>query len=350
MSHSDKTEAATPKRRRDARRKGQVARSAELPQALSLVAIVMVLPSVVGRLGHALATDWQLSAATAATGDTGGATGLLGRAFRDTLLALAPLVGVIMLAGVLASVLLSGEKPNPYLLKPRFDRINPKNGLKRLFSKQTLWELAKTAAKLALVALVAVGAWQAGLARLMAGPGGLDRSVATVSASISAMVRRVALLGLLVGTADAVVAVRRHRSGLRMTKQEVKEEYKQTEGNPHAKAAIRGRQAKLSRLRMMAAVAGADVVVTNPTHLAVALAYEPGSAAPTVVAKGADRMAARIREEAAKHGVPVLENRPVARALYQQVEIGEAIPVALYRAVAEILALVYRTAARRRAA
>jgi len=114
------------------------------------------------------------------------------------------------------------------------------------------------------------------------------------------------MLALLVGTADAVVAQRRHRSSLRMTKQEVKEEHKQSEGNPHAKAAIRGRQAKLSRMRMMAAVAGADVVVTNPTHLAVALAYPPGSADPTVVAKCADRMAARIRESSDKHGVPVM--------------------------------------------
>ena len=135
-----------------------------------------------------------------------------------------------------------------------------------------------------------------------------------------------------------------------MTKQEVKDEMKQTEGNPHAKAAIRGRQAKLSRSRMMAAVAGADVVLTNPTHLAIALAYEAGSAAPTVVAKGADRMAERIRAEATKHGVPILENKPLARALFGAVEIGDAIPVAFYRAVAEILALVYRTRARRSAA
>ena len=346
MSRSDRTEPATAKRKRDARRKGQVARSAELPQAFSLLAIVMVLPTVVPRLGHTLATDWQQAAATAASGDTGRATSFLGHAFADTFVALLPLVGAVMLAGVVASMMMSGGRPNPALLKPRFDKVNPKKGFKRLCSKQTLWELAKTAAKLALVALVAVGAWQAGLARLMAGHGSLDSSVTTVADAVSGMVRRVALLALIVGTADAVVAHRRHRSSLRMTKQEVREEFKQTEGNPHMKAAIRGRQAKLSRLRMMAAVAGADVVVTNPTHLAIALAYEPGAAAPTVVAKGADRMAARIREEAARHGVPVLENKPLARALYKAVEIGDAIPVAFYRAVAEILALVYRTKAR----
>ena len=349
MSNSDKTEAATPKRKRDARRKGQVARSAELPQALSLLAIVMVLPTVMSRLGNVLATDWQLSASVAATGDTGRATGLLGHALTNAFMALLPLLGAVALAGVLGSVVLSGGKPNPYLLKPRFDKINPKAGIKRLCSKQTIWELIKTSAKLALVALVSVGAWQTGLARLMASHGSLDGTIDSLGASIGALVRRAALLALVVGVVDAVVAARRHRSSLRMTKQEVKEEYKQTEGNPHMKAAIRGRQAKMSRLRMMAAVAGADVVVTNPTHLAVALAYQAGSAAPTVVAKGADRMAARIREEAARHGIPVMENKPVARALYKSVEIGEAIPAALYRAVAEILALVYRTRARRAA-
>src|SRR5205823_10325575 len=164
------------------------------------------------RLGRTLATDWQLSAATAATGDTGRATGLRGRALSDTCVALAPLVGVVMLAGVLASVMMSGGRPNPYLLKPRFDKINPKSGLKRLFSKQTLWELLKTTVKMCLVALVAVGAWQAGLAHLMAGHGSVDSSVAIVADSISGMVRRAAMLALLVGTADAVVAQRRHRA------------------------------------------------------------------------------------------------------------------------------------------
>lgn len=349
MSKSDRTEQATPKRRRDARRKGQVARSAELPQALSLLAIVVILPMVLPRLGHTLATDWELATARAATAGPDGAVSLLGLFLADALLAILPLVAAVMVAGVTAGVVMSGGRPNMALLKPRFDKVNPKAGIKRLVSKQQLWELAKTTIKIALVAGVAVGAWQAGLARVMSASGSLDGSIQAVTASISGMVRRVAILALLVGTADAVIAHRRHRQSLRMTKQEVKDEFKQTEGNPHAKAAIRGRQAKLSRSRMMAAVAGADVVLTNPTHLAIALAYEPGSAAPTVVAKGADRMAERIRAEATKHGIPLMENKPLARALYRAVDVGEAIPVAFYRAVAEILALVYRTRARRAA-
>ena len=350
MSKSDRTEQATPKRRRDARRKGQVARSVELPQALSLLAIVFVLPLTLPRLGHSLATDWKLATAKAAVAGPQEAAGLLGVFLADALKALLPLVLAVMAAGVVAGVAMSGGRPNAALLKPRFQAVNPKAGLKRLFSKQTLWELAKTTLKIALVAVAALGAWRAGLTDLMAASGSLDGSLTAVGGSISSMIRRVALLGLLIGAADAIIAHRRHRSGLRMTKQEVKEEMKQTDGNPHMKAAIRGRQAKLSRSRMMAAVAGADVVLTNPTHLAIALAYEAGSAAPTVVAKGADRMAERIRAEATAHGIPLMENKPLARALYRAVEVGDEIPAAFYRAVAEILALVYRTRASRSAA
>ena len=349
MSKSDRTEQATPKRRRDARRKGQVARSVELPQALSLLAIVFVLPLTLPRLGHAMATDWELATARAADAGPGEAAGLLGLFLTDAFKALLPLVLAVMAAGVLAGVAMSGGRPNAALLKPRFDKVDPKAGIKRLFSKQTLWELAKTALKIGLVAFAALGAWRAGLSDLMAAGGSIDGSIASLTGSISGMARRVAVLGLLVGAADAVIAHRRHRSSLRMTKQEVKDEMKQTEGNPQIKAAIRGRQAKLSRSRMMAAVAGADVVLTNPTHLAIALAYQPGSAAPTVVAMGADRMAERIRAEATAHGVPLMENKPLARALYRAVEVGDEIPAAFYRAVAEILALVYRTRARRAA-
>jgi flagellar biosynthesis protein FlhB len=346
VSKSDRTEQATPKRRRDARRKGQTARSVELPQALSLLAIVFVLPLTLPRLGDALATDWKLATARAADAGPGEAAGLLGLFLTSAFTALLPLVLAVLAAGVLAGVAMSGGRPNAALLKPRFDKVNPKAGVKRLFSKQTLWELAKTALKIGLVAFAALGAWQAAMADLMAAAGSIDGSVTSLAGSISGMARRVAVLGLLVGTADAVIAHRRHRSSLRMTKQEVKDEMKQTEGNPHLKAAIRGRQAKLSRSRMMAAVAGADVVLTNPTHLAIALAYEPGSAAPNVVAKGADRMAERIRAEATAHGVPLMENKPLARAMYRAVEVGDEIPAAFYRAVAEILALVYRTSAR----
>lgn len=349
MSKSDRTEQATPKRRRDARRKGQVARSVELPQALSLLAIAFTLPLTLPRLGHALATSWELATARAGNSQPHEAAGLLGLFLTDAFRALLPLVLAVMGAGVVAGVAMSGGRPNPALLKPRFDKVSPKAGIKRLVSKQTLWELAKTALKMALVAFAAFGAWQAGLAALQAAGGSLDGSLSAVTGSVSGMIRRAALLGVLLGAVDAVVAHRRHRSSLRMTKQEVKEEMKQTEGNPHMKAALRGRQAKLSRTRMIAAVAGADVILTNPTHLAIALAYQPGSAAPTVVAKGADRMAERIRVEATKHGVPLMENKPLARSLYRAVEVGDEIPAAFYRAVAEILALVYRTRARRAA-
>ena len=153
------------------------------------------------------------------------------------------------------------------------------------------------------------------------------------------------MIGLVIGIADAWWARHKFNKQAKMTKQEVKEEHKQSEGNPHVKGAIRAAQRKASRTRMIAAVKSADVVLANPTHIAVALHYDPDSSAPIVVAKGAGAIAKRIKEEAAAHAVPVVENKPLARALWRGCEIGDAIPAELYRAVAEVLALVY--AARR---
>jgi flagellar biosynthesis protein FlhB len=345
-----RTEAPTPKRKRDARKKGQVARSMELPQAVSLVASVVLLPLVMPRLGSELATQWRVSIAAASSADPGSASGILGQFFATAMVALLPLLLVLAGTGVFAGVAMVGAKPNPWQLKPKLSGLSPKNGIKRLASKQTLWELAKVTGKLGVLAGLTYGVVVAGMQALLTGPISLDRLTAATGGASVALVQRVTLFAVLLGVADAVVSKRRHLKQLRMTKQEVRDEHKQTEGNPLVKSEIRKKQMKMSRMRMMAEVARADVVLTNPTHLAVALAYEPGSAAPVVVAKGADKVAKRIREEAAKHGVPIRENKPLARALFRSVEIGEAIPVALYRAVAEVLAAVYRARNVRRAA
>ena len=337
-----RTEAPTPKRKREARRKGQVARSMELPQAVSLVASVLLLPVVLPRLGSAMGTQWRISIAAASSADPGSAAAILGQFFSSAALALLPLLLVLAASGVISGVALVGFKPNPWQLKPRFTGLNPKNGIKRLASKQTLWELAKMTGKLAVLAGLTYGVVVAGMHALLTGPISLDRLIHAVGAAATSLVQRVTFFAVLLGIVDAVIVKRRHMKQLRMTKQEVRDEHKQTEGNPVVKSEIRKKQMKLSRMRMMAEVARADVVLTNPTHLAVALAYDPGSPAPVVVAKGADGVAKRIREEAAKHGVPIRENKPLARALFRTVEIGESIPIALYRAVAEVLAAVYR--------
>ena len=345
-----RTEPATPKRRREARRKGQVARSADLTQGLGLLTSMVMLPVVLPRVTSVLRADWEQATALAAHADPGAAAGLFGKFAADASLALLPLFAALAVGGIAAGVVMVGATPNMHQLKPKWSHLNPKQGIKRIASKQAAWELAKIVMKLAALTLVTYAVWQTGFEALTAAPLSLQGFTRVMGSSLGALLMRIAALAALIGIVDATVSKRRNMKQLRMTKHEVKEEHKQSEGNPHVKGEIRKKQMKLSRSRMIAAVAQADVVLTNPTHLAIALAYEPGSVAPVVVAKGAGSVAERIRAEARKHGIPVQENKPLARALFRSVEIGDAIPVALYRAVAEVLAIVFRTRNRRAAA
>lgn len=346
----DKTEKPTPKRKRDLRRKGQVARSQELPQAVVLGVVVLLLPSTLGRLSTSLSNDWQQTLGLASSATPFSASKAFAQMLMHSAWAIAPIVGALTFTSLLSQFVMVGPRPNMVMVKPKFERVSPKAGIKRMISKQVIWELIKTLMKLGAVSLVTYGVWQAGVARLLHTPSTLQGAIDQTTGTVRGLLFRVAILSLLIGVTDAVVAKRRHLKASRMTKQEVKDEYKQSEGSPMAKQAMRSRAAKLSRTRMIAAVAKADVVLANPTHFAVALAYEKGNAAPVVLAKGSDLMAKRIREEAAKHNVPVIENKPLARALFAAVEVGDAIPAAFYRAVAEVLALVYRTKRQRRAA
>jgi flagellar biosynthetic protein FlhB len=271
------------------------------------------------------------------------ATALFGQSLVHAASALGPLIFALAFASVAAQLIMAGPRPNFMLIKPKFERVNPKNGIKRMVSKQVVWELLKTLGKVAVLGGMLYGVWQAGIADLLRTPRTLDATVTATAKVVRTMLWRIVALSVVIAFADAIVNKRRHMKVLKMTKQEVKDEYKQSEGSPQAKSAMRARAQKLSRSRMIAAVAKADVILTNPTHFAVALKYEKGSPAPIVVAKGADLVAKRIREEAAKHNVPVIENKPLARALFKAVEVGDIIPANFYRAVAEVLALVYRT-------
>lgn len=344
---NDKTEKATPKRKADLRKKGSVARSAELPQAVVFAAVVVMLPATFRHLAETLANDWQrtIGLASSATPFVAGAA--FGKMLMNAGMAIAPMIAVLTLGSVAAQIIMAGPRPNMVLLKPKFERVSPKAGIQRMFSKQVVWELIRTVLKLGAVSLVSYGVWQAGVADLLNTPSTLQGAIDMTSDAMRSLLFRLVVLSLLIGIADAVVVKRRHVKQSRMTKQEVKDEYKQSEGSPQAKQAMRARAQKLSRSRMIAAVAKADFVLANPTHFSVAIAYEKGNAAPVVVAKGADIMAKKIREEATKHNVPIIENKPLARALYSAVEVGDAIPAAFYRAVAEVLALVYRTKRRR---
>lgn len=259
-------------------------------------------------------------------------------------LVMAPLFLVLAAVAVLANFLQVGPVWSGKALQPNFGKINPAEGIKRLFSPQSLAELAKSLLKITIVGAIAYFTVAGELDRLLPL---LDQTPYQILAFLGdvcgRLFWRVCLVLAALAVLDFLFQKWQWERDHRMTKQEVKEEYKQTEGDPKVKARIRSIQRDMARKRMMAAVPEADVVITNPTHLAVALQYESGKMeAPVVTAKGAGLIAERIREIAREHDVPIVEDRPLARNLYKSVEVGRPIPEALYQAVAEVLAYVYR--------
>lgn len=348
---SDRTEKATPKRRREARKEGQVARSAELGAWLAVVVGSYLLPSITraatARLASLMALGLDGSGLPHASTDVA----VLESGLTDAAMLAAPVAVALAALALVVGFAQVGIGFSSKALRPKFGRLNPVAGVKKLISPSGVVELVKVLAKVGLVSLLA---WHsiAAVAQRFAGtaPTSLFAVAGAGAGSVLALVRSIAFAGLVIAVAD--YAYQRHHleKSLRMTKQDVKDESRQAEGDPHMKGQIRGRQRKISRMRMMAAVANADVVAVNPTHFAVALRYDAaGGGAPVVVAKGVDEMAARIREEASRHRVPVVANPPLARALFAACEIDDEIPPQLYSAVAELLAFIYRLPAMARA-
>lgn len=341
----ERTLPPTPKRLADARREGQVPRSRDLSHLLLLggaAAGMVLLAAPLGTSTLALvATGLTFDAASLADPARMGA-----RAADLTLTAVlrfAPLLAVLLIAAVAAPLALGGWTFVPSVVAVKPERLNPANGLKRMFSVAALVEVAKV--MLIALLLAAVGGFYV--------HSNLAEFAQLAHENLPAAMSHFGLLlafgfALLVATLAATAAIDvpfqiyRHRSRLKMTPEEVRRENKESEGDPHLKARIRSVQREMARKRMMAAVPKADVVVTNPTHYAVAIKYLEGRhAAPVVVAKGADAVAERIKELARAHGVPQLEAPPLARALFRHVELGDEIPAALYTAVAQVLAYVF---------
>ncbi len=342
----EKTEKATPKKNKDLRKKGVSARSMELPSGVSLLALVVVVPGMVARLTGVLRSDLTLMLSSTDVTGLAEVRSLTGRIINDSIRAVAPSVAIVMATSLLAGMVVTRSRPNPAALKPRFERLNPGKAIKRLVSPHSLVQLVKDIAKLTALAVVTWGVWTQGTRELLSAGGSVESLQSVVGQSIRDMLWRISLLALVIGLADAAWQRRSFGKQSRMTKQEVTDEHKQSEGDPHTKGQIRQRMHAASRRRMISAVPAADVVLANPTHLVVVLAYTPGSSAPVVVAKGAGAVAQRIKDVAAQHGVPVLADKPLARAIYKNAEIGDRIPEELFRAVAEVLAVVY--AAKRR--
>jgi flagellar biosynthesis protein FlhB len=351
----DRTEKATPKKRSEARKKGQVARSTDLQGALVLLAGIVALgatgPGLAQRLGDVLRTA-LVQAASPEVVSRHGIGIVLMSAGRAALLAVAPIALACTAAGVAASVGMVGFRPSAQALKPDPKRLNPVSGFKNIFGPNAIVETAKSIAKIGVVATIVALAL---LPRLpeFGGMLGLSPSDfgATLSGDLGSLVKRAAFAYLLVGAADYFWQRHRTEKSMRMDKQEVRDEAKEQQLPPEVRSMLRRRQMDAARKRMMADVPQADVVVTNPTHYSVALRYDPARAdAPQVVAKGADHLAMRIRELAREHGVPVVPEPPLARGLYAAVEVGHQIPAEFFGAVAAVLAFIYRTAGRRAAA
>ncbi len=349
----ERTERATPKRLREARERGQVARSRELGSAALLTTGAATLLIAGGHMGGRTAALMRdaLALRGAELGRPEALLARLAEALAAGYLTAAPLLVVAVVAAVAATLAVGGWVFSAQAVAFRPEKLDPVKGLQRIFSVQGLVELVKAVAKFALVLAVAVAvlAWEApeilGLAREP-----LPAALAHAGRLFAVTFLLLAAALVLVAAADVPFQLWNHARQLRMTRQEVKDELKDTEGRPEVRSRIRQIQRQMAQQRMMAEVPRADVVVTNPTHYAVALRYEEGRrAAPVVVAKGADLVALRIRALAREAGVPVLELPPLARALYRSTDLGREIPAALYVAVAQVLAYVYQVRAARAA-
>jgi len=350
MAGHDRTEKATPKKREEARKKGQVAKSPDFNGAVVLLAGLTALsafgPGLWQRIGDSTRGILHLVATPSVVSREGIGT-VMGEVGATTLRAVAPIAAVCLVAGVLASVLQVGLKPSGKVLKPDPKKINPLSGAKQIFGPHSLFELAKSVVKVAVVG--AIGA-MAVLPKLeeLAALVGMPPAVLVpeLARTVLAIVQRAAIAYLVIALADYAYQRWRHEKSLKMDKQEVKDEHKQQELPAEVKGMQRRRAMEMARARMMDAVPTADVVVTNPTHFSVALRYSSEALAPVVVAKGQDHVALRIRQLAREHGVMVVPNPPLARTLHASVDVGKMIPEELYQAVAELLAYVYRVNSR----
>lgn len=348
QNSGEKTEKATPRKRRQARENAQVLKSHELIAAASLLVMFAVLSGFGAQM-----VDNLKDLFTQYLGIADALPDVLSIAYvRATMLDVLLKIAVVLLP-VLAAAVLSGLLFN-YVqvgflftakgLTPKLDRINMISGFKRIFSKQSLAQLAKAVIKIAVLGIVAYDAYKKHMNEF---PNTMGMSVGDAAAYMTKLLfsvaRSIALVLLIMGPVDLFYEWRKREKELMMTKQELKDEYKLTEGDPQIKGRIRRKQREVSGRRMIQAVSRADVVITNPTHFAVALAYdEKKNKAPVVVAKGQDYLAKKIKEKAIKEKITIMENKTLARALYASCEIDDEVPEELYQAVAEILAYVYK--------
>ena len=348
----EKTEPATPHRRQEARKKGHVGRRSDLNAAVVVIAVIVVLYSLSGHIGRTL-SEYLCHILSGQIGNPLDGTQFI-LIYKSSLLAflkvMVPIFAVALIFGVLINLTQVGMTVAAEGLMPKLSNINPIEGFKRIFSKKALFNFIKTIIKLIVVGVVVYQLVQNSLPEIL-GLLNIELGLSLKYFVNLAFKISITAMGIFMAIAiiDFVYQKWEYNQSLKMSKDEIKKEMKQTEGDPLIKSRIREKQRMISMVRMLQEIPAATVVVTNPTHLAVALKYteeeyegqETQMDARQVVAKGAGHIAAKIKEIAAEHEIPIIENKPVARALYKNTNIGDFIPVELYQAVAAIIATVY---------
>lgn len=342
----DKTEEPTAKRLADARKKGQVPRSRELDTFVSLITGSVLFIFMGGYIARGLAEIMrqQLSVSRQVIFDPASPVSHFGRVMGDGFLLIAPFVLVLVVMALLSPMLMGGWNFSTEAILPKLSKFNPLNGLKKIFGIQGVVELVKALIKVVLVFFVAdilFSVYRDELMNLNNQP--VDQAIYRAAEIIVWCLLMLSATLLLVVMVDVPYQLWNNKRQLKMTKQEVKDENKETEGSPEVKGRVRRMQMEISQRRMMEEVPRADVIVTNPSHFAVALKYDrAGSGAPVLVAKGVDLVAAQIRNKALAADVPLVAAPPLARALYYSTELNEEIPQGLFLAVAQVLAYVFQ--------
>jgi flagellar biosynthetic protein FlhB len=337
----EKTEKPTEQKLKKSRKDGQIPRTPDLSAWGAMFVATMLIPMVVSKTIEASQKILLQSTAVIAEPDTERALKLTKSAILDGAVVVAPLVISMFVVAILASAVQGGVRVATKQVKPDFKRLNPFTGLKRVVGPQAMWEAVKVLLKTAAIGGAMYYSVH-GLIPVLLSSGTMPVTaiLGTVGSVTLGIIRVAAGAGLILAVLDYFVARRRVMKQLRMSKQDIKDEHKQSEGDPQLKGQIRQRQLAMGRQRMMADVSKADVVLVNPTHVAIALRYDPAKGAPRVVAKGAGVVASKIRDLAAEHRVPMVQDVSLARALYSGCQIGDEIPADFYAAVARVLAFV----------
>jgi len=344
----EKTEEATPKKLDDARKEGQVARSTELVTAFALIALfgsLKIFISFISGNFVDLFTGYYNTISTYSRGafTAGYATAYIRSAMGRILIVCLPIFLVAVVFVIVINVFQVKWKPTAKPLMPKFNKLNPIQGFKRIFSTDKLIELVKSIAKIGIIAYLAYSTLldSAGMVNALYDVE-LGPAVSLIGDTVINFGLKCSIVYLLIGFGDFMYQKYKFAKDMRMTKQEIKEEFKQSEGDPKIKGQIRQKMREASQRRMMQKLPEADVVITNPTHLACAIQYDKERAeAPVLIAKGADYLAQKIKEKAKEYDVPIVENKPLARMLFHNVELEEEIPQELYQMTAEVLAYVY---------